>query len=342
MHRRIPLATAAVVLLGSLVPACSSDSNLAGKPNTTLGKALSRVQNTADTRHYVEFGRPADSLRANGTAFADGGYRLAVGQGLGLLLRVSKLVQEKLGFDPLSADYAITAGRPPSTGGLISGVNLGGTGPRLEALGGKQIDGARGTTYRFRPDHRIGYDDKLGRAFAGVPTDLNVVQIDGSTFRRGSGKAEVELTDASGSSLLDDGAMRSVAGCLGEPLAAVLTDQLPTPPARLPAQRQPRPITGLQTIGVGLSGKRGAQPLEQLCVVADSPARAKAIGTRIENALANSVSVRANVRWSQLLERSKVTTTGSVVNVTAYARGQQRGGLLLQALPAGDLPGLSG
>lgn len=193
MYRRPPRVLIPVLLVGWLVGCSGGGAGDHGATSTTvLGKALGHVENTAGARQYVEFGRPADSAQAHGGAFAEGAYRQVVGQGLGQLGLVSGIVRDKLGFDPQSADYAITVGQPPSTGGLISGVSLGGIGRKVDALGGKQVDGARGTTYRFRPDRNVS-DDKLGHAILGVSTELNVVQTDGSAFRHGSqGRARTD------------------------------------------------------------------------------------------------------------------------------------------------------
>src|SRR5262245_9200477 len=119
-------AVVLVLVAGSLVSGCSS-----GGGGSDLDKALSSVADTAQTRAYVEFGRVADANAAG----QDDPYRNVAGFGLGTLAAVHTLIPAALGFEPMTAGYAVTAGRPPEQGTLLAGVALKNADSALAGLG---------------------------------------------------------------------------------------------------------------------------------------------------------------------------------------------------------------
>ncbi|HZC70876.1 MAG TPA: hypothetical protein VE442_09295 [Jatrophihabitans sp.] len=334
--------TVCVVALALAVNGCSSSGG-GRTQSSALADALSHIPDTALARANVEFGRPAAALAADGEDATSGPYGRALGYGLDVLATEDAHGDQQLGLNVRTADYAVTAGESPHSGVLVSGVNTSAAGSKLTALGASQSASDGGTVYRFRPDNQVNMGDKLAKAFPTAVSMLDVVRLDGSDVRFGPSSSALDITRTTGPSLLDDAAYSDLASCLDNPLAAVLTDKLPslrTGVSPSVAAQLPKPSVGLRALGVGLSGAHGAPPTEQMCVSADSAAHAQAIADSVRKSLASGSSLVSLQKWSEILGHGTVTVDGSTVRMTARPVGDYPG-VLLHALTTGDLPGVS-
>jgi hypothetical protein len=339
---RLLAPVAVLALTASAVSACGS-SGPAGSTggNSALARALRTVADTPATRHYVEFGQPAGLLRANGGTSPKGAYAHVLDAGASDLHGQDAAVQRVLGFDINAAHYAVAAGNPPHRGVLLAGAARPATAAKLTGLGATKSSTDSGTVYRFRPDAKVSTSDKLAKALPGATSALDVLRIDGADVRFGASASDVDTTRAASPGLLGYRPFADVAGCLGDPLAAVLTDRVPHASAARSGHPAATRSVGVQAIGVALSGARGQSPTEQLCISADSDQHASAIASAVRAAVGNGRSLAANQPWSTLLDHASVAVHGSTVALTARP-AQGEAGVLIQSLIAADLPGVSG
>jgi hypothetical protein len=341
---RIPLTSGAgravvvipvIVVAAASLAACGGGGSTNG-PTGQLGTALAKVRDSPTTRTEVQFGQPAAALKANDGKLAGGPYGTAIGYGLGTLAPVLALSQHALGFDPARAQYAITAGQPPNAATLVSGLHLGATAARLRALGAAQS----GTTFRFAPDNKVLVNNRLSAALPGLVSGFNVVQLNRADLRFAANSDSLDATNATSSGLSSYHPMAAVASCLGNPLAADIVNKLPNIRKLVPRSTS-RATDGLQMVGVGLSGKSGTKPTEQLCVNVDSTQHANQVAAAMRTAVHSGTSFATNQRWSALLTAPSVQVHDTTVSLTAHPAGDT-GGILLRALVQGDLPGVYG
>jgi len=341
------VALAAPAALALALAGCSSSGPLPdptstrpSAPATPLARALATVR-VSGSAPDVQFGRPAEVLRITGGAVS-GPYSAAVGYGTGDLAQYARITSDVLGFDPMQAAYAVTAGSPPRSGTLLAGMpSLSAVATKAKALKATTSAQGRQTVYRCRPDYRISATDALGKAFGGGLSP-NVLSVSGSDLRVAQAAAGLAAVSGGAHTLADDADYRALADCLGDPLAAELTTDPPVDP-HLPASAAATttPARSVRAVGVGLSGSKGARPADRMCVAADSAGHAARLAATIRAALARGRSTATGQPWKELLTAVSVSTSGSVVAVSARAASGP-GGVLLQALQRGDLPGLTG
>jgi hypothetical protein len=315
---------AAVLLVG-----CSNSAHKNSVPPTSLRGALEHITANDNTRAWVEYGRPKALLAANGGSPAKSPYAGASGYGESDLANYAKLLPPLVGFDPTTADVAVSAGQPPTHAGwLIGGVDASQVEQALTKLGAKK-DGA---TLRLAPDDQTDLNGPLSKQLQGRMTILNVVSADGTSLRYGTSSASLDLVGTgSGSTLGSDTTVVAVADCLGDPLAAVLTDQ--------PAG----PSGSHREIGIGVTGTSASDATEQLCVATGSRDEATAMRTRLQTALTSGKSQRQNEKWSDLLTNASVDLQpGNVVRLTAHPAPDGPATTLFQALVNKDLDSLIG
>jgi hypothetical protein len=323
-----------IVVAAASLAACGGGSTNAPSASGPLAIALDKVRDSPTTRTEVQFGQPAAALKANDGKLAGGSYGTAIGYGLGVLAPVLALSNHAFGFDADRAQYAITAGQPPHAATLVSGLHLGTTPAKLRALGATHS----GRTFRFAPDNKVLLNSRLLAAVPGLTSGFNVVELNRADLRFGADSASLAATNATSSGLMTYHPMAAVASCLGTPLAADIVNKIPTAHGQSRATQQP--TAGLQLVGVGLSGKMGATPTEELCVNADSAQHANQIAAAMRAALRNGSSQATNQRWNALLISPSVQVHDSTVSLTAHP-ASGTGGILLQALTQGDLPGVN-
>ena len=334
---------ACVSVAGSLV-ACSSGSNSTPGGSGPLESALGQIRFSSGTAPDVEFGRPAAAVAANGGTTALGSYSQVAGLGAGDLVQFSQVLPKVLGFDPLRATYAVTAGQPPNSGTLLAGLpSVAGVKTLATALGATATKSGSSSTYRFRPDRRISVDDKLSKALPGS-LGPDVIRTTGSDLRYAQSTAGLDLTSASGKTLAGFAPYQAVASCLHDPLGGYLAHAVPAlHSVQDPSQRSSAtPTAGITAVGVGVGGARGSTPQERLCVAADTAAHATTIAAAITKALASGSSTVSNTRWSTMFTDTSVERTGTTVTMTAHPGQQGSSGVLLASYLRGDLPGLVG
>ena len=315
---------AAVLLAG-----CSSSSSKSSAPPTSLRGALEHISANDNTRAWVEYGRPKALLAANGGSSAKTPYGGASGYGESDLANYAQLLPPLVGFDPTTADVAVSAGQPPTRAGwLVGGVDASLVEQALTKLGAKK-DGA---TLRLAPDYQMDLNGPLSKQLQGPMAILNVVSVDGTSLRYGASSASLDLVGtSSGSTLGSDQTVTAVASCLGDPLAAVLTDQ--------PAG----PSGPNREIGIGVTGTSTTDATEELCVATGSGDEATAMKTRLQTALTSGKSQRQNEKWSNLLTNAGVDLQpGNVVRLTAHPAPDGPATTLFQALVTKDLTSLVG
>jgi len=332
------LVLTATLAVGVALSACSSSGSGPSVPSSDLGKALAQVT-AGKSLPDIEFGRPAAILTADGGK-QTGPYSRAGGYGTGELASYATITPGALGFNALQATWAVTAGEPPRSGTLLAGLpSLSSVGAKSTALGATKHTSGSQTVYRFRADNAVSLSDRLAKAFSGGLSP-NVLSVDGSDLRVARAVAGLDLVSGGDPTLAGDKAYTALARCLDDPLAAMLTASIPKPTRQTPATTTP-PTPGVRAVAVGLSGSQGVRPTEQLCVAADTGKHATDIAASIRKALASGRSHQANEPWTDLLSNVSVSTSGSLVTVTAHPK-QSVGGVLLTALANADLPGLSG
>lgn len=328
MRRRTLLVAAAAVLT---VAGCSSSGGGHPTANGDLAAALSQLDDTPGNRALVEFGRTKAAVTANGGLDYSGAYLRSIGLGANRLFPSYRSLAKATGIDLTTATYAVTAGQPPKAGVLLSGLELGDTGPRLEALGAKRSGHGSSSVYRFRADNAYATDDKLASAVPGIVNALNVVEIDGTKVRVGASAAAVDQTRAKGPGLLGNAEFRDAASCLGDPLAAYLTGRVPSGSS----------AAGVRVIGVGLTGAKGETPTDLMCTRLASTADAKALAKKVDAAVSTGESRQSRRKWSDLLTGATVSVDGRTVKLSAHPAGGRPGGTLMTSFLIQDLPGLT-
>ena len=306
----------------------SSSAQPAGPPGSLAG-ALAHVAADDNTRAWVEYGRPKAILAVNGGSAATGTYGGVSGYGFSDLATYAKLLPPLTGFDATTADEALTAGQPPAHAGwLTGGVDATKVEQALTKLGAKK-DGAM---LRLGADNELNLDSALSKALQGPMAMLNVVSTSGNSLRYGTGGAAVDLVgEPKGATLDTDATVKAVAACLGDPLAAVLTDQ-PSGPSG------PR-----RELGLAVTGTSSGDATEELCIATGSAGDAAAMKTRLQDGLESGKSQRSNEPWSQQLTGASVEIRdGNVVRATAHSVAGRPAGTLLRALQTKDLGSLIG
>lgn len=317
------------VVAAVLLAGCSSNSNKNSAPASSLRGALEQISANDNTRGWVEYGRPKALLAANGGSPSSSPYGGAFGYGLSDLATSYKLLTPLVGFDPTTADLAVSVGRPPNHAGwLAGGVDASKVEQALTKLGAKKD----GTTLRLAPDNQINLDGPLSKQLQAPMPILNLVSTSGSSLRYGPSSASLDLVGTGkGSTLGSDKTVNAVAACLGDPLAAVLTDQ---PSGESGPRRE---------LGIGVTGTSTADATEELCIATGSSGDADAMKTQLQTALTSGKSERQNEKWSDLLTGASVEVlSGNVVRATAHPAEGRSANTLFQALTNKDLTTLIG
>jgi hypothetical protein len=322
----VAAVVAAVVAAGALAACSSSGSPSTGSKDSpgTLRQVLDHVTATSSTRQMLLYSRPKAAIAANGGEATAPAYSRTVGWGDPLAVS-SVQVKRALGFDPGTAEVAFKVGNPPLSPSWLSGLATAPDPKLLAQLGAKKS----GSTYRFAADNAINPDSRLGRAVPSAVIGLNVLQVDGTSVRFGASSAALAVLAPKGANLGDDQAEVAAAGCLGNPLAAMITNAV-----------QSSAVSGFTAVGVGVTGGAGDPPTDQMCVATKSSADAQRIAEAVRRTLGRGSS-HSGQRWSSLLKSAKVSVDGTTVKLTATPV-DGHGGVLLLAVQQQDLPGFSG
>lgn len=306
------------------VTSCSDDSD--GGSGSGLLAALGKVKATDATRGYVEYGNAA---AARGLLDADRARFLAVsGFGMGNLRNYYQLVSQDLGFDPLAAREAITAGSPPDWSAIIWGdYDVTAVNKHFTDLGVPRADDGDVTTWTSSADGSIKLDSPLV-TMAGPNTLNNVRTAPGSFAFSPKQNTLTWVTDPGDDTLAGDPAMKSLAGCLGDVMAAVITKSENSP----------------ETVAVGVRAPSATDVTDVICVAPGTRDPASIRG-HVSNELANGQSPQANRPWSDLLPQAKVEVSGfpePAVRITSTPGTGNPPGRPIQMLNNRDLDALLG
>ncbi|HEV2777925.1 MAG TPA: hypothetical protein VGX25_00855 [Actinophytocola sp.] len=309
----IAILSAVVVVAG----ACSSG----GSGSALLG-ALGKVRATDSTRQWIEYGDLA-ALRSLRDANRDRFLSLT-GSGMSNIARYDKTVAENLAFDPLSMRTAVTAGAPPNWSGIIWGFyDVAAVNDKFAALGIERTGDLGGTTWSASPDGTIRIDSPLVET-AG-PATLNNVRTAPGSFAFSPKRDTLALvTDPGSDTLADDPTIRSMAHCLGDVVAAVISR-----------------ARGPETLAVGVRAPSATDVTEVICV-APATRDPAALRDHARSELQTGRSALSGRPWSELLPDATVQVTGlpPAVQILAKPAPDAPAGRSIQMLLAADLDAL--
>jgi hypothetical protein len=320
----------------------SAPSALPDRPVGALADALRTAADLPGPRRALQFSRPSAAARATKGAVGKSPYTLALEWAATELMTSPPSTQRALGIDPLSAAYQMSVGVPDDAAGVLGGLDLHALGRHLESDGATAGVAGTSTTYRL-PVDKLGQNDKLAAAL-GAAFDLTVVRTRGSVVRFAATTRLLATVDPGQRSLAADPDFAATAACLGDPLAADFTDDLPALTAERSPAEGPAPATpGVRVVAVGLVGTAGVIPTEEMCVRTATPAQAAQLADGIRRALGSGRSGRNAKYWRDLLADPVVQVSGNTVRLSGQEPAGTSGGLLLTGLEsAADLPGLGG
>lgn len=215
------LTSLTAVLAAALVAA-----GCGGEPTSSrsgLVDALAKVRATADTTTYVEFGAP--------NRVPDGDrFQPLAGYGYAQVAQMAERIREKLGLDLTEFDAGVLAGQPPRWVGAVWGeYDTAAVEGKLTELGVTR-EGEKSAATRWRG----GEDDEIdleGGPLAEVVrlNQFNTLRTADGSFAYAPAAAGLDWVAAPGEntladSLADHEAIGPLARCLGDVVAAVLTD----------------------------------------------------------------------------------------------------------------------
>jgi hypothetical protein len=305
------------------VVACSDDGDGGG---SGLLAALDRVKATDSTRSYVEYGNAA---AARSLLEADRKRFLTMsGFGMGNLRNYSKVVAKDLGFDPAAAREAITAGNPPDWSAIIWGdYDVAAVNKRFGELGIERSDDGDVTTWTSSATGAIQFDSPLV-TMAGPGTLNNVRTAPGSFAFSPKRDTLAWVTDPGDDTLAEDPTMKTIAGCLGDVMAAIIT----------------KSKNSTETVAVGVQAPSATDVTEVVCVAPGTRDPAS-VRDQVSNELATGQSPQARRPWSELLPNAKVEVSGfpqPAVRITATPGTENPPGRVIQMLNNRDLNTLLG
>ncbi|ONI83063.1 hypothetical protein ALI144C_18705 [Actinosynnema sp. ALI-1.44] len=269
----------------------------------SLLDALGKVKATAETRAYIEYGKPGETktqLHAGYATIAPYSARLA----------------DRLKLDPGKFTAALTVGQPPDAAGILWGDYD--TAAVNQALADAKIrredkDGA--AVWTVGEDNKVQLDGPLREA--APPTGFTKLHVaTGSFAYAGSAASLATVTDPGQDTLAKDKDVQALAGCLKDVVAATIVR----------SERDPMPAA----IGVLADGT------EALCVL---PAEGKAEDVREQ--IADKVGTGKSITgqpWQDLLPNAAAEVVDGQPRTVRLTGKPQRPGLLFKALANRDLP----
>jgi hypothetical protein len=318
--KRTVTGVSAVAFAGALAACGSGGGGIGG---TGLDAALSRVADNSNMRSFISYDDTAALVKLAGRTFKSAGYSSLIGQGTGNLITFAPIIQSDAGINVLGEQYAISAGLPPaSVGLLVGGQNAAAVSGKLTAQGWKR----KGQLLVMLP---LNLSNKLDGETTGA---LSQVQMTGSDIVYGQPQANLSLAGSpGGQTLAQDPLISALANCLGDVVAADITAKYPfgaLPPTAV-------------AVGVGRPSSNTAVPHGVLCVAWPSSAAASQYAAALRKALSTGVSARTNQQWSTMLHDASVTAIGGSQNVVQLrAQTPQDVRIVFDMLLSADLPGL--
>lgn len=331
MRRRVAAAVAVAATLS--VVSCSSSSN--GSPQTGLQQAMASVPASAAARSYFEYGSPAAlrelgvlhpaAVHNNGKVF-DPTWSRMVGIGTGSLADYATLLPRDLSLNVLTADNAITIGQPPNVATRIDGaINASAVTAKLRGFGAKPrtFGGVKGLS--LGADNSVNVNSKLTRKLY-VLNELDQVVVTNEQFAASPNSATLQdVIGDNGTSLLDTGSYGDMADCLGDVLAAVVTDD--------GSDR-----TALFGVGVRTPASATATRHEVVCFLPHNGARSTVLAAVRHYVAPHAVDPVSDEPMSKLIAHAAVTTNGSLVRADLTMRSQTPPGFVVPLLYNRVLP----
>ncbi|MBS2535016.1 hypothetical protein KGQ20_19795 [Catenulispora sp. NF23] len=316
-------AVVAVTVAVSVAGAgCSSSGSIgpdgadgqAASPSAALIEEMKQFHDTGAARAYVDFGQtaqltalwkgtsspPADSeqylfpsLQARGLD----AYNAAV------LSSLTPLV----GFDPSQAAQAIDVGDPQHAVGVLEGhFDPAAIGAKLAAAGLTQKDLGGGQT-----EWDVPVDSAAHYALqkAGVDDSLDVLRVTTTKIIYGRDNADLDAAlDPTSPALSADKLDSALAGCLGDPTAAVLENavMIGSP--------------GYSGLAAGDRVTSATDATDVLCVAAPDDTTAQKYATTMTSTIQTGTQPKTGLPWSRFLTAPSATVVGGpehLVRLTA-------------------------
>lgn len=331
MRRALPAAVATAALFA--VVACSSSSG--GNPKTGLQQAMASVPASSASRTYFEYGSPAAlrelgvlhpaAVQNNGKVF-DPAWSRMPDVGTGPLGDRALLLPRVLSLNEFAADTAITIGQPPDIATRIDGaINPAAVSAKLRGLGAKPRTFGSVKGLSFGADNSENPNSKLTRELY-VADDLDQVVVTNELFAASPNSATLQkIIGDNGTSLLDTGSYGDMADCLGDVLAATVTDQGDS-------------RTALYGVGVRTPASATATRHEVVCFQARPGATSTVLAAVRHNVASDAVDPVSDQRMSYLVTHAAVTTEGSFVQADLTMSRHTRPGFVIQLLYNRVLP----
>ena len=283
---KIVIAVVATLVLGGCGGGGDATRDDPTQADVGLMAALGKVRATAETRVYVDYGSPA-RVRALMDQDKDRFQQLQ-GYGYGAIANYSRVIADKLDFDPAALDEAVAAGQPPRWAGALWGdYDVAAVDGRLGGLGIDKQDDGDATRWNSADDFEI---DLANGPFSGIGTtsELNNIRTADGSFAYSSARAGIDWVTAPGDeTLADDDAVAPLAKCLGDVVVATIADG--------------------QAAGVRATE---SEVTEVICLKGDK--------SRVARELADGSAPSTGQPWSDLLPAAKVADVGDgLVRITA-------------------------
>jgi hypothetical protein len=312
----------AVAAAGALA-ACGSGGGAASGGGTGLEAALSRLADTSNNRSLITYDDTAALVKLSGNTLSATGYAPLIGNGVGSLIADASTVQSLAGINLLGEQYGISAGVPPATVGVVAG------GQNAALVTRKLV----GQGWKRQGQRLVMLPLNLNNELDGETTGLlSLVQPTGSDVVFGLPKGNLSQAGTpAGETLEQDPRISALASCLGNVVAADITNEDPF------TTLKPSEVAA----GVTTPASNAAVAHAVVCVAWPSSGTAARYTSALRQALATGSSQRTRERWSAMLRDASVTTIGGSQNVVQWQAQTPQGALtVLDMVDSADLPGL--
>jgi hypothetical protein len=312
----------AVAAMGTLA-ACGSGGGGASGGGSGLEAALSRLADTSNSRALITYDDTAALVKLTGNIISGSGYAPLIGNGVGELMADASIVQSLAGINLLGEQYGISAGQAPATVGVVAGgQNAALVTRKLVAQGWKR----QGQRLVMLP---LNLNNDLDGATAGL---LSVVQPAGPdvVFALPKGNVSQAGTPA-GETLEQDPRISALANCLGNVVAADITNEDPF------TTLKPTEVAA----GVTAPASDTSVAHAVVCAAWPSSGTAARYASALHQALSSGSSPQFRERWSAILRDASVTNIGGSQNVVEWqAQTPQSVLTVFDMVESADLPAL--
>ena len=321
---------AAVVMLSavlSLVLVACSHGGSTPQPNRTesqrtpsgagLQTALGRIAATAANRNGIYYDDTAALTKLTGGDHTKG-FGPLIGIGSSSLSSMGEPLHDDTGIDVMGETYAISAGQPPKALTVVAGGQ------------DSKLVTSRLTKLGWKPTGGLLTAPSLTATYG---IQLPKVRPSGSDVIIGGTDADLgEAGDPSGTTLADDALTSSLAGCLGDVVAAYLASGSTVASSDL---------TEL-AVGVARPADSSATPRAIVCTAWSAAGAASKYEAAARTALKSGISAASNKPYSSYLKNPEVTTVGGPQHLVRWqADTPGNASMIISMVVRRDLPGLN-